>query len=227
MILFDLKWRLLPGILGIATLGALLVGVSLVATQTTYALGESGPLFCQNSKSGRTSTGLVQFDATNPCADLNVQVSHEHRYLIRLTEVKNWADGANPAAFPWTSKSYPATPENGVLAPTGLLAATWPFARVTSANFLEPLTYVRSTEVSSLWTGFVWLAFGSDIDIRKTEFLPADGAYEMAFCPKIDGRLHFMLNDTGLTYANNTGTATIEVIDLGPRDVDAKCPPWR
>jgi hypothetical protein len=36
-----------------------------------------------------------------------------------------------------------------------------------------------------------------------------------------------MLNDTGLTYANNTGTATIEVIDLGPRDVDAKCPPWR
>jgi hypothetical protein len=229
-VLFDLKWRVLPGILGLATLAALLLLAALVVTQSSYALAEKGSVFCSDGEvdaAPRRQLAPVPLAASSSCTDLKVRVSGNHRYRIRLTDVKHWADGANPASFPWTSKGYPATPENGVVNPSGPLSWSWPFARVTRANFLEPLTEVRNHHPQGLAGHVRQWALGPDIDINQTDFRPADGGYEMAFCPKRDGKLYLMLNDTGLTYGNNRGSAMVEVLDLGPRDTGKDCAPLR
>jgi len=47
--------------------------------------------------------------------------------------------------------------------------------------------------------------------------------YEMTFCPRLSGDLYFMVNDMGLLYGNNSGSAKIEVADLGIRDIETAC----
>jgi T6SS, Phospholipase effector Tle1-like, catalytic domain len=222
--LFDLKWRFLPGILGIATLAALIILASLAVTQVVYALGEKGELFCKN----RPATALlptkpIRFLTSNSCQDLEAHVLADHRYSIRMTKVTGWADGANASAFPWRGDGYPATPVNGVEYPSRAMSWTLPFARVTSANFMEPLTEVRTHDQSGIW-GFLrkWL-LGPDIDIRTTQFIRKGDAYEMNFCPTRSGDLYLMVNDVGLLYGNNGGSADVKVTDLGKHEAGSAC----
>lgn len=234
--LFDLKWRFLPGIFGIAILACLLVAGSIVSVQISYALGESAELFCENrtTEAGwRETPAPVHFATDSSCTDLGVNVVGGRRYAIRLHEVENWADGANTDNFPWryaarvwTPRSYAANPIDGVKGPDGVLAMAWPYARVTSANFMEPLTEVRTRDLRGFWgTVREWM-LGPDIDIQTTEFKASgSNSYEMAFCPERSGHLYLMVNDAGFTYGNNSGSALVEVLDVGALTEGEKCPP--
>ena len=165
----------------------------------------------------------LTFETKDSCRDLETFVRSDHRYRIRLTDVAGWADGADASAFPWQSDGYPATPIDGVENPGRLMDWSSPFARVTSANFMEPLTEVRTHDQPGFW-GFTrkWF-FGPDIDIRTTQFSRVGEGYEMTFCPRQSGDLYFMVNDMGLLYGNNSGSAKIEVADLGRRDIETAC----
>jgi uncharacterized protein (DUF2235 family) len=224
-ILFDVKWRFLPGILGVATLAALITGASLLVTQVSYALGEKGELFCQDRSSPGSSTQskAIAYDTKDSCLDLETYVRADHRYLISLTKVQGWVDGGDPNVFPWHRTGFAATPVNGIETRTFWMPLSKPFSRVTSANFMEPLTEVRTHHQPGIF-GFVrkW-ALGPDIDIRTTDFVPNGDAYEMRFCPLRDGDLYFMVNDMGLLYANNSGSAEIMVQDLGKREANSAC----
>ena len=90
------------------------------------------------------------------------------------------------------------------------------FKRVTSANWMKPLTEVRPVghEETSSW--LLWMV--SDVDIRKTNFrrVGASNTYVSRLCPERSGRLYLMVNDAAplllkTLYANNQGKASVTV----------------
>ena len=225
-VVYLFKWRLLPLIFGISILAILLYLAALAATQIFYAFAEPRQAFCTNrtQDEGRVSTsGPVAFLAASPCTDLKVNVKKDHIYRVHLTEVADWEDGGNPDAFPWLDQGIPASPDRGITEQTRVTKLAWPFNRVTSANFYKPLTEVRTHNLQG-WAKLREWILGPDIDVHAIEFKRQGDDYRGHLCPERDGHLYMMLNDAGFAYANNRGSAKVEVELLGPVEQGRTCP---
>ena len=220
------KWRMLPFIFGIAILLLLIYASVLALTQIGYALIEPRQAFCDNRRdadgTGQT-VAPVKFFADRPCTDLKVNVKAEHLYRIHLKVKEPWVDGGKPGLLSrWTGK-FPATPEQGVTDRSLFLQIAWPFNRMTRANYFEPLTEVRNHDLHGFWGKVRKVVIGPPIDMRTTRFRKRGDEYVTLLCPRQPGHLYLMLNDSGYTYANNQGSATVEVELVGELKPNFKC----
>jgi uncharacterized protein (DUF2235 family) len=213
---FDLKWKVMPAIFGIATLATLILAGLAALTQTMYAPAEPTHRFCPHASDriAADDLGGVAFD-TRKCVDLGHWVQKDVPYDITLTVREPWAD-----------RTIPAGPINGAIDPPWPMKIAAPFKRVTSASWMEPLTEVRGDEGKPTPSWLLWLV--SDVDIRKTNFRRqgATDVYVTRLCPERKGRLYLMVNDAAplllkTLYANNKGTASVKVA----RAENAVCEP--
>ena len=203
---FDLKWKIAPAFFGIATLLFLFLGGLAFASQVLYAFAEPSHRFCKppQPRVAGDGRGGVAFD-TRDCVDLGNWVRAGVPYDIGVTVTEDWKD-----------LSIPADPANGNIEPRLWMKPLGVFKRVTSANWMKPLTEVRPVghEETSSW--LLWMV--SDVDIRKTNFrrVGASNTYVSRLCPERSGRLYLMVNDAAplllkTLYANNQGKASVTV----------------
>ena len=210
---FVLKWWLLPAILGITIAVLIAYAAVTVVTQTLYAIVEPHDMFCvdRDDSEGRPNADAVPFATADSCTDLKVNVERGQEYELRLI-----------VGEPWEDWNLPATPAGGVVDPPWYMRAMRPAARVVSANWLRPLTEVRTHEVGGGARGLLKPVIGPDIDIKKSSFRPTgnDREYSDLLCPRRNGHLYLMVNDTAplllpFNYWNNDGTAQVSVRRTG------------
>lgn len=203
------KWRLLPAIFGIATVVALAYGAVIVATQTLYAAVEPHDTFCRDraDSEGRGSVDRQHFSPANPCTDLKVNVDLENAYQLTLENQLAWSDGG-----------LDGDPAHGVIRPPAYLTLFTPLKRVTSANWLQPLTEVRTHQVDGKMRRLMTPVLGPPTEIRIATFKrqPGSNVYTALVCPKRSGHLYLMVNDAAPLllrgrYANNEGASKISV----------------
>ncbi|MEO7364864.1 MAG: DUF2235 domain-containing protein [Sphingomicrobium sp.] len=206
---FLLKWRILPAICGWAILLALAYAAVVVVTQTLYAVVEPRHTFCTDRQddAGQPAVDHVPFATSSPCADLGVNVKRNTVYELKI-EVDQ----------PWTDRGLPAAPDTGITAPPRRMMLFTPLKRVTAANWLRPITEVRTHHIDNIMRGLIAPIFGRPIDIRvpKLERQAQTNVYLARFCPRRDGHLYLSVNDaapllSGRLYANNQGTASVSV----------------
>ena len=94
---------------------------------------------------------------------------------------------------------------------------------MTRANYFEPLTEVRNHDLHGFWGKVRKVVIGPPIDMRTTRFRKRGDEYVTLLCPRQPGHLYLMLNDSGYTYANNQGSATVEVELVGELKPNFKC----
>jgi uncharacterized protein (DUF2235 family) len=212
--LYLLKWRILPTIFGIATLVVIFYALGFVVTQTRYALVEPHSSFCKDREDNDIvpDGAKIRFSTKETCTDLKVKVAEHQLYRLDIGTTEAWTDDGHPA--------NPATgvPEQKL---SFLMRAYVPYRRVTSANYLQPVTEVRTYEFKHRLRALMAPLLGPDIDIRETEFVDqGSGRYSMAFCPRQTGQLYLFVNDvdppfTDYFYSNNHGAAEVTITPLG------------
>ena len=219
-LLYVAKWRLLPTFFGLATLLVIAYALAFIVTQTSYAIREAHSGFCTNrtDAEGGVMAANVPMLPSSSCTDLKVNVEAGQLYRLDLSVTEGWKD-----------LDYPADPAKGVINDdlSFVMDASRPFRRVTSANWLAPLTEVRTHAIKNRLRRWAVPLLGADIDVRETRFRKAGaGRYIMAFCPKQTGHLYMFANDLDpplanrFFYDNNKGSAQVSVTPVG-----VKCDP--
>jgi uncharacterized protein (DUF2235 family) len=209
---FDMKWKVLPAIFGWATLAALIYVAVVFVTQVLYAGAEPRHVYCADraDSAGADSVDRMPFATSSPCTDLKVNVTRKTPYELRLEVDQPWADN-----------SLAAEPAAGVADPPGYMSIATPLKRVTAANWLQPMTEVRTRDVDGFVRRLIKPVFGRPIDIRvpKLERQPGTNVYVAKFCPRRSGHLYMTVNDAAplllqWLYANNRGSAWVSVRPL-------------
>lgn len=217
--LFLGKWVIAPAALGLASLAVLAWAIGVTATQTFYALFEPSEVYCQNRSEARPvdPSNIVRFNLTSSCTDLQADVTRGRRYVLELTVRDDWRDGD-----PGSRWSFAADPVNGVNEPlSGPIRWAGAYKRVTGANWLEPLTEVRTHDPPHWAKRLLSYVVGPDIEIRTTSFSPIGGKrYLATVCPRQSGHLYFTVNDAApfgapWFYDNNQGSANLRIIEQG------------
>jgi len=211
--LFDLKWRFLPFVCGIAALVAVLLAATIVVTQSLYAVAEPHEFFC--SPHTAQDDGPV-FAVGRPCNDLRHTVQSGHLYRIVLTPKESWSDDG-----------IAGDPAHGANNETLPMKLGRPLKRVTHAHWLQPVAEVRADQTGA-FAYWQWLV-GKDIELRRLHFQrQGDGSYiSKELCPARSGELYIFANDAApllvpWPYWNNSGSADVTVADSG-----AACIPVR
>ena len=208
-VFYFVKWRLLPAIFGMATVVALAYGAVIVATQTLYAAVEPHDTFCRDraDSDGRGSIERQPFIPADPCTDLKVNVDSKNAYRLTLEIERPWSDG-----------DLDANPARGVVTVPGYQTLFNPLKRVTSANWLQPLTEVRTHQVEGTMRRLSTPVAGPPTEIRIAAFKrePESNVYTTLVCPKRSGHLYLMVNDAAPLlfrdqYANNQGSSNVSV----------------
>ncbi|HMI40822.1 MAG TPA: DUF2235 domain-containing protein [Sphingomicrobium sp.] len=209
---FDLKWKIMPAIFGLATVAALIYGSVALVTQILYAGAEPRNAFCadRQDSGGADSVERLPLSTSNPCTDLKVNVKKKTPYEMTLELDQPWGDNG-----------LPADPAGGVTDPPAYMTLLTPFKRVTPANWLQPMTEVRTHEVKGVMRRLLKPLFGPPTDIRVPKLVrkPGSNIYIAKFCPRRDGHLYMTVNDAApllvqWLYANNRGSAWVSVKPL-------------
>jgi hypothetical protein len=153
----------------------------------------------------------IQFSINEPCTDLKTTVTKHELYRLNLRTTKAWYDDR-----------HTADPTTGVAEAnlSLMMKAYEPYRRVTSANYLHPVTQVRTHHIKSRFRRLIAPLVGPDIDVRTTRFVDqGNGQYSMAFCPTQAGHLYLFVNDVDVPfsdyfYTNNKGAAKVTVTPL-------------
>lgn len=198
-----LKWNLLPGAFGLATLGALggaaIVFVGLLIYRGEVVLAEHGYV-SQTLTAPSSATPSTRFRTDSVTWDSGRDVIAHHRYEVRMTVTEDWKDRTIPASprgflndrMPWFAK----------LAFVG--------RRSMTHRWFQPFAKVVGPDGTSLYP----------LEMRR---LDTDSrTYVGDFQPAHDGRVQLFVNDAvidrwGLTtsyYANNAGAADVEIDEL-------------
>ena len=219
--LFDLKWRFLPFLAGLAALFAIAYSAIIVVTQALYAFAEPHQLFCKDRGQPAQRLGSpVRIRIDEPCSDLLTDVLRAHSYRLVLTPNDRW--NRHPWNDGWSKIAgievyeIPAGPPGGVSHETLAMILGRPLKRVTHARWLQPVTEVRADQTEGL-RKWQWLV-GKDIELREVHFRPGPaGTYVSGeLCPRRTGQLSLMVNDAapllwGGLYRNNGGSAVVTV----------------
>lgn len=114
----------------------------------------------------------------------------------------------------------PVDPALGVVAPPFRMNLGIPIRRVTKANWLKPVTIVRSHQRDGKLDWLFHPILGSSIDFRVLDLQRVGpDKYRGTVCPDRSGHLYLMVNDAAPFgsndfYSNNEGLATVTVKEV-------------